>query len=65
MSAKHRIRHSGPTKPKLCGGKRSYKTQQQAMTVLQEQELLTAGLKLKIYHCSSCRSYHLSRQFDQ
>ena len=62
MAQKHKVRHAGPLNPQICGGKRSYPTKQQATLVKEEQELLTDGLKLSVYRCTACRSYHLTRR---
>ncbi len=61
MTWKHKVRHAGPNKPRMCGGKRCYGSKSEASIVKHEQELLTDGLTLSIYHCTSCGSYHLTR----
>lgn len=58
---KHKIRHAGPAKPQLCGGKRCYSTKQEAEQVKSEQEIINPELKLSVYKCITCGSYHLTR----
>lgn len=62
MPQKHKVRHAGSLTPKLCGGKRCYSTKKDAETVKHEQEILTPGLELSIYHCVTCGNWHLTRQ---
>lgn len=59
---KHKIRHTGPATPRLCGGKRCYPSKHEAELVKSEQEIITPGLELSIYRCISCGSYHLTRR---
>lgn len=61
MAQKHKVRHTGSVQPKLCGGKRCYSSRQEATIVKTEQEILTPGLALDVYHCVSCGSWHLTR----
>ena len=58
---KHKIRHTGPNTPRLCGGKRCYAHKYEAEQVKSEQELLTRDLELSIYRCLSCHEWHLTR----
>lgn len=62
MAQKHKVRHSGPNKPQMCGGKRCYASKVDATLVKEEQELLTTGLELATYHCITCGKWHLTRQ---
>lgn len=62
MPQKHPIRHTGRSKPQQCSGKNCYMTRDDAELVRREQELLTPHLSLAIYHCMTCRSYHLTRR---
>ena len=61
MPQKHKLRHTGPSKPQLCGGKRCYKTRTDADIVKTEQEIINPELTLNIYHCTMCGNYHLTR----
>ena len=51
--------------PKSCG-KNRYKSKQEAETVGREQEIIFASenLQLKVYLCSSCGGWHLTRKKD-
>ncbi|TAH31892.1 hypothetical protein EYC58_04410 [Candidatus Saccharibacteria bacterium] len=59
---KHKIRQTGPTTPRTCGGKRCYTTKQEAKHVKSEQEIINPELELSIYRCLTCSSYHLTRR---
>lgn len=57
-----------PNRPKLfapapkCEGKNRYNSEQEAMRVKQEQELLVSDLRLEVYRCTSgCGGWHLTR----
>ncbi|MFZ1812717.1 MAG: hypothetical protein WAU02_04375 [Candidatus Saccharimonadales bacterium] len=62
MPQKHKVRLSGPSKPQLCGGKRSYGSRHEAETVKAEQEIIDPELTLSIYHCLDCHAWHLTRR---
>jgi uncharacterized Zn finger protein len=47
--------------PKTCGGKHCYQTRHDAELVVLEKEILQPELKLAMYHCHSCGTYHLTR----
>jgi len=61
MPQKHKIRHTGPNTPRLCGGKRSYATKSEAEIVKAEQEIITPDLSLSVYRCLQCTPWHLTR----
>ncbi|MFZ2494159.1 MAG: hypothetical protein WAW60_00085 [Candidatus Saccharimonadales bacterium] len=61
MPQKHKIRHAGPNKPQLCGGKHCYTTKRDAEMVIAEKEIIQPELQLTIYHCIQCGTYHLTR----
>jgi len=52
-----------PEKP-LCQGKRRYATEQEALQVGEEQQLLNFGqdLILSTYRCNICGGWHLTRK---
>jgi hypothetical protein len=51
-----------PAPPQLCGGKRRYGSEREALLIKEEQELLTRGLELKVYRCQNgCGGWHLTR----
>jgi hypothetical protein len=62
MAQKHKVRHAGPIKPQMCGGKRCYNSNAEATLVKEENELLTDGLELSTYQCITCGKWHLTRQ---
>jgi len=47
--------------PKTCGGKYCYTTRQAAELVVEEKSITDPELELSIYHCVSCRQFHLTR----
>jgi hypothetical protein len=50
--------------PRMCGGKRCYAHKHEAEAVKEEQEVITPGLELRVYRCSICGQWHLTRNKD-
>ena len=49
----------------MCGGKRVYRTKEEAEDTKQLNEALTPGLELGIYRCMlGCKGWHLTRSID-
>lgn len=61
MSRLSKPRPENFSPPKMCGGKRCYRTHRDAEMVVEEKEILQPELELSIYHCLSCKQYHLTR----
>lgn len=53
-----------PAPKNTCGGKVCYTNTTEAEVVKSEQELLNTDIKLDIYRCISCGSWHLTRKKD-
>ena len=51
-----------PAPTKTCQGKNCYNSEHEALLVAEEQELrdLQCELKIKVYRCPICGSWHLS-----
>ncbi|MBP7760417.1 hypothetical protein KA093_01330 [Candidatus Saccharibacteria bacterium] len=62
MPQKHKIRYTGPSKPRQCGGKNCYPTRHDAEMVRDEKAIIDPELQLDIYHCLDCATWHLTRR---
>ena len=56
-----------PAPPQKSCGKNCYKSREEAEIVAREQEIIfeTNDLKLKVYRCANCNSWHLTRSSDK
>lgn len=61
--AKHKAKPFIPAPTLRSCGKNRYNSEAEAKMVAGEQELRFAsqGLKLKVYHCSFCGGWHLTK----
>ena len=62
--ARHKTKPFIPAPTRRSCGKNRYNSEREARVVADQQELLFAnqGLRLKVYHCSFCGGWHLTKQ---
>lgn len=62
--ARHKAKPFVPAPIRRSCGKNRYNSEREAREVADQQELLFAsqGLRLKVYHCSFCSGWHLTKQ---
>ena len=62
--ARHKTKLFIPAPTRRSCGKNRYNSEREAREVADQQELLFAnqGLLLKVYHCSFCGGWHLTKQ---